>query len=137
MCIVQKVVSYLLVCVDILCKVMGKKKCEVLEKEFEGFFDGMQVNGFFLVVIKVLWDIILLFVDYVFNKLYVVGYGMVFYWMVYFKVNYFVEYMVGLLMLVGDDKDKVVVYLVDCCKFGIIVFLFDVNEFGLNFVLVG
>lgn len=54
--IAQKVASYSLARADILRKAMGKKKREVLEKEFEGFSDGMQANGFSPAAIKALWD---------------------------------------------------------------------------------
>ncbi len=135
--IAQKVASYSLARADILRKAMGKKKREVLEKEFEGFSDGMQANGFSPAAIKALWDTILPFADYAFNKSHAAGYGMVSYWTAYLKANYPAEYMAGLLTSVGDDKDKAAVYLADCRKLGITVLPPDVNESGLNFASVG
>src|SRR5271166_6379799 len=135
--IAQKVASYSLARADILRKAMGKKKREVLEKEFEGFSDGMKDNGFSAGAIKALWDIILPFADYAFNKSHAAGYGMVSYWTAYLKANYPAEYMAGLLTSVGDDKDKAAVYLADCRKLGITVLPPDVNESGLNFASVG
>src|SRR6516164_6240555 len=116
---------------------MGKKKREVLEKEFEGFSEGMQANGFSASAIKALWDTILPFADYAFNKSHAAGYGLVSYWTAYLKANYAGEYMAGLLTSVGDDKDKAAVYLADCRKLGITVLPPDVNESGLNFASVG
>lgn len=116
---------------------MGKKKKFELDKQFEGFQVGMYVNGYFDGVVNVLWEILLLFFDYVFNKVYFVVYGVVLYWIVYFKVYYLVEYMVVLLISVGDLKDKMVLYLNECCCMGIKVFLFDVFEFINYFVVVG
>ncbi len=52
--IAQKVAGYSLARADILRKAMGKKKREVLEKEFEGFSDGMKANGFSPAAIKAL-----------------------------------------------------------------------------------
>lgn len=135
--IAQKVASYSLARADILRKAMGKKKREVLEKEFEGFSDGMKANGFSAGAIKALWDTILPFADYAFNKSHAAGYGMVSYWTAYLKANYPAEYMAGLLTSVGDDKDKAAVYLADCRKLGITVLPPDVNESGLNFASVG
>ena len=135
--IAQKVASYSLARADILRKAMGKKKREVLEKEFEGFSEGMQANGFSERAIKALWDTILPFADYAFNKSHAAGYGMVSYWTAYLKANYPAEYMAGLLTSVGDDKDKAAVYLADCRKLGITVLAPDVNESGLNFLSVG
>lgn len=137
MLIAQKVASYSLARADILRKAMGKKKREVLEKEFEGFSDGMKANGFSAGAIKALWDTILPFADYAFNKSHAAGYAMVSYWTAYLKANYPAEYMAGLLTSVGDDKDKAAVYLADCRKLGITVLPPDVNESGLNFASVG
>src|ERR1700741_3719673 len=135
--IAQKVAGYSLARADILRKAMGKKKREVLDKEYEGFSAGMQSNGFSAGAIKALWDTILPFADYAFNKSHAAGYGMVSYWTAYLKANYPAEYMAGLLTSVGDDKDKAAVYLADCRKLGITVLPPDVNESGLNFASVG
>ena len=135
--IAQKVAGYSLARADILRKAMGKKKREVLEKEFEGFSEGMKANGFSGAAVKALWDTILPFADYAFNKSHAAGYGLVSYWTAYLKANYPGEYMAGLLTSVGDDKDKAAVYLADCRKLGITVLPPDVNESELNFTSVG
>ena len=135
--IAQKVAGYSLARADILRKAMGKKKREVLEKEFEGFSEGMKANGFSAAAVKALWDTILPFADYAFNKSHAAGYGLVSYWTAYLKANYPGEYMAGLLTSVGDDKDKAAVYLADCRKLGITVLPPDVNESELNFTSVG
>jgi DNA polymerase-3 subunit alpha len=96
----------------------------------------MQANGFSDRAVKALWDTILPFADYAFNKSHAAGYGMVSYWTAYLKANYPAEYMAGLLTSVGDDKDKAAVYLADCRKLGITVLPPDVNESGLNFLSV-
>ena len=135
--IAQKVAGYSLARADILRKAMGKKKREVLEKEFEGFSDGMKSNGFSAQAVKALWDTVLPFADYAFNKSHAAGYGLVSYWTAYLKANYPAEYMAGLLTSVGDDKDKAAVYLSDCRRLGITVLPPDVNESELNFASVG
>jgi len=135
--IAQRVAGYSLARADILRKAMGKKKRDVLDKEYEGFSDGMKANGFSAGAIKVLWDTILPFADYAFNKSHAAGYGLVSYWTAYLKANYPGEYMAGLLTSVGDDKDKAAVYLADCRKLGITVLPPDVNESELNFASVG
>ena len=135
--IAQRVAGYSLARADILRKAMGKKKREVLDKEYEGFAEGMRANGFSAGAIKVLWDTILPFADYAFNKSHAAGYGLVSYWTAYLKANYPAEYMAGLLTSVGDDKDKAAVYLADCRKLGITVLPPDVNESQLYFASVG
>ena len=86
--IAQKVAGYSLARADILRKAMGKKKREVLEKEYEGFSEGMKANGFSAAAIKALWDTVLPFADYAFNKSHAAGYGLVSYWTAYLKANY-------------------------------------------------
>jgi DNA polymerase-3 subunit alpha len=135
--IAQRVAGYSLARADILRKAMGKKKRDVLDKEYEGFAEGMKANGFSAGPIKVLWDTILPFADYAFNKSHAAGYGLVSYWTAYLKANYPGEYMAGLLTSVGDDKDKAAVYLADCRKLGITVLPPDVNESEVNFASVG
>ena len=135
--IAQKVAGYSMAQADTLRKAMGKKKLEVLEEEYEGFSEGMKANGFSAAAVKALWDTILPFADYAFNKSHAAGYGLVSYWTAYLKANYPAEYMAGLLTSVGDDKDKAAVYLADCRRLGITVLPPDVNESGLNFASVG
>ncbi len=135
--IAQKVAGYSLGRADILRRAMGKKKAEVLAAEFEGFEKGMLDNGFGKAAIKALWDTILPFAGYAFNKSHAAGYGLVSFWTGYLKANYPAEYMAALLTSVGDDKDKAAQYLADCRRLGITVLPPDVNESELNFASVG
>ncbi|MGE2731957.1 DNA polymerase III subunit alpha [Mycolicibacterium vaccae] len=137
MFIAQKVASYTMGKADALRKAMGKKKLEVLEAEYQGFREGMTANGFSEGAVKALWDTILPFAGYAFNKSHAAGYGLVSYWTAYLKANYPAEYMAGLLTSVGDDKDKAAVYLADCRRLGITVLPPDVNESVQNFTSVG
>jgi DNA polymerase-3 subunit alpha len=137
MFIAQKVASYTMGKADALRKAMGKKKLEVLEAEYKGFYEGMTANGFSERAVKALWDTILPFAGYAFNKSHAAGYGLVSYWTAYLKANYPAEYMAGLLTSVGDDKDKAAVYLADCRRLAITVLPPDVNESVQNFASVG
>ena len=137
MFIAQKVASYTMGKADALRKAMGKKKLEVLEAEYKGFYEGMTANGFSERAVKALWDTILPFAGYAFNKSHAAGYGLVSYWTAYLKANYPAEYMAGLLTSVGDDKDKAAIYLADCRRLGITVLPPDVNESVQNFASVG
>src|SRR6478672_9054770 len=137
MSIAQKVAGYSLGKADLLRRAMGKKKKSVLDAEYVGFEAGMTANGFSAAAVKTLWDILVPFADYAFNKAHSAAYGLISYWTAYLKANYPAEYMAGLLTSVGDDKDKAAVYLADCRKLGITVLPPDVNESGLNFASVG
>jgi DNA polymerase III subunit alpha len=126
--IAQKVAGFTMGQADVLRKAMGKKKLDVLEKMFADFEAGMQSNGFSKQSIKTLWDIMLPFAGYAFNKSHAAGYGLVSYWTAYLKANFPAEYMAALLTSVGDSKDKAAVYLSECRKMGITVMPPDVND---------
>lgn len=135
--IAQKVAGYSLGQADLLRRAMGKKKLSELEKAYAGFRQGMLDNGFSEAAIKALWDTILPFAGYAFNKSHAAGYGLVSFWTAYLKANYPAEYMAGLLTSVADDKDKAAIYLADCRRLGITVLPPDVNHSQQNFAAVG
>lgn len=137
MAIAQKVAGYSLGQADLLRRAMGKKKKEELDKQFEGFSQGMRDNGYSPAAIKALWDILLPFSDYAFNKAHTAAYGVISYWTAYLKAHHPAEYMAALLTSVGDDKDKLAMYLNECRKMGITVLPPDVNESSVNFTPVG
>ncbi len=136
MAIAQKVAGYSLGQADILRRVMGKKKKAELDKQFEGFSQGMIDRGFSMAAVKTLWDILLPFSDYAFNKAHSAAYGVVSYWTAYLKANYPTEYMAALLTSVRDDKDKSALYLNECRHMGITVLPPDVNSSSANFTAV-
>jgi DNA polymerase-3 subunit alpha len=137
MAIAQKLAGYSLGKADLLRRAMGKKKKEILDKEFEPFAAGMKANGYSDAAIKTIWDILVPFSDYAFNKAHSAAYGVVSYWTAYLKANYPAEYMAALLTSVGDDKDKSAVYLAECRRRGIKVLPPDVNASNARFGAVG
>lgn len=137
MAIAQQLAGYSLGEADILRRAMGKKKKEELDKQFAKFSGGMTDRGFSMAAIKTLWDILVPFSDYAFNKAHSAAYGLVSYWTAYLKANYPAEYMAALLTSVKDDKDKMAVYLGECRRMKIQVLPPDVNESEANFAPVG
>jgi len=137
MAIAQELAGYTLGQADNLRRAMGKKKREVLEKEFEGFQDGMLARGFSKEAIKTLWEILVPFADYAFNKAHSASYGVISYWTAYLKAHHPAEYMAALLTSVKDDKDKMAVYLAECRQMGIKVLPPSVNHSDADFTAVG
>jgi DNA polymerase-3 subunit alpha len=133
MAIAQKLAGYSLGAADLLRRAMGKKKKEILDKEYVPFRDGMLANGYSERAVKTLWDILVPFSDYAFNRAHTAGYGLVSYWTAFLKANYPAEYMAALLTSVRDDKDKSALYLNECRRMGIKVLPPDVNESDANF----
>ncbi len=137
MAIAQKVAGFSLGRADILRRAMGKKKKSELDKQYAGFAAGMAANGYSEGAIKTLWDILVPFSDYAFNKAHSAAYGLISYWTAYLKANYPAEYMAALLTSVKDDKDKMAVYLAECRRMGIRVLPPCVNSSDANFTPVG
>lgn len=122
-----KLAGYSLGQADNLRKAMGKKVRAVLDKEFIRFEQGMLDSGYSPEAIKTLWDILVPFADYAFNKAHTAAYGLIAYWTAFLKANYPAEYMSALLTSVGDDKDKMAIYLSECRRMGLTVLPPDVN----------
>jgi DNA polymerase-3 subunit alpha len=122
---------------DLLRRAMGKKKKEILDKEYEPFAAGMKANGYSDAAIKTIWDVMVPFSGYAFNKAHAAGYALVAYWTAYLKANFPAEYMAGLLTSVAGDKDKSALYLNECRRMGIKVLPPDVNASAAMFTAVG
>ncbi|MHB1287834.1 DNA polymerase III subunit alpha [Georgenia sp.] len=136
MAIAQKVAGFTLGQADLLRRAMGKKKKAELDKQYAGFETGMRERGFSSAAIKSLWDILLPFSDYAFNKAHSAAYGVVSYWTAYLKANYPTEYMAALLTSTQDNKDKLGLYLAECRHMGITVLPPDVNTSAADFTPV-
>jgi DNA polymerase-3 subunit alpha len=137
MAIARKLAGYTLGGADILRRAMGKKKKEEMDKQWAVFSEGMTANGYSAGATQAIWDVLMPFSAYGFNKSHTAGYGLVAYWTAYLKANFPAEYMAALLTSVGDNKDKMAVYLAECRRMGVKVLPPDVNESRLRFAAVG
>src|SRR5260370_11124770 len=107
MAIAQQLAGYSLGRADLLRRAMGKKKKEILDASWEEFSAGMAAHGVSAGAIKAVWDVLVPFSGYGFNKSHTAGYGVVSYWTAYLKAHFPAEYMAALLTSDGDDKDKI------------------------------
>ncbi len=137
MAVAQKVAGYSLGAADLLRRAMGKKKKAELDAQYAQFEAGMQQRGYSAGAIKKLWDTLLPFSDYAFNKAHSAAYGVISYWTAYLKANYPAEYMAALLTSVRDDKDKSAIYLAECRRMGIKVLPPCVNSSDADFTPAG
>lgn len=133
----QILAGYSLGQADLLRRAMGKKKKEILDKEFVPFREGMREHGYSDAAVQAVWDVLVPFAGYAFNKAHSAAYGLVSYWTAYLKAHYPAEYMAALLTSVKDDKDKSALYLNECRHMGITVLPPDVNSSAANFTAVG
>lgn len=137
MAIAARLAGYTLGAADVLRRVMGKKKKKDLDAQYEVFQSGMLANGYSQESFQTVWDILVPFSDYAFNKSHSAAYGLVSYQTAWLKANYPTEYMAALLQSVKDEKDKSAVYLAECRRMGIKVLPPDVNESDAMFTAVG
>ncbi|HEY6493063.1 MAG TPA: DNA polymerase III subunit alpha [Trebonia sp.] len=133
----QILAGYTLGQADLLRRAMGKKKKEILDKEFKPFHAGCKERGYSDKAIQAVWDVLVPFAGYAFNKAHSAAYGLVSYWTAYLKANYPAEYMAAVLTSVGDDKDKSALYLSEARRMGVKVLPPDVNASVATFAAVG
>ncbi|MCI1240887.1 MAG: DNA polymerase III subunit alpha [Bifidobacterium subtile] len=122
---------------DVLRRAMGKKKPEVLAKEQGPFFEGMKEHGYSEEAAQAVWDILVPFSGYAFNKAHSAAYGLISYWTAYLKTHYPVEFMAALLQNERTNKDKTALYLGEARRMGIQVLPPNVNESILEYSAVG
>jgi len=122
---------------DLLRRAIGKKKKEILDEQRKAFVEGVQAQGCDARLGEELYDLILKFASYGFNKSHAAAYAMIAYQTAYLKANYPVEFMAALLTGVMSSSDKVALYISDSRRVGIEVLPPDVNESDIHFTVVG
>lgn len=114
-------------------RALGKKKQKDLDIEQPKFFAGCKKNGIDDKIIQEIWDLILPFSAYGFNKAHAGAYGIVAYWTAYMKANYTVEFMTSLMTSESSNLDKIAQAIGECREMGIDVLPPDVNTSFDNF----
>ncbi len=135
--IAQDMAGYTLGQADLLRRAMGKKKVSEMEKHREQFVRGAAERGVTQAVATELFDQMVAFAEYCFNKSHSTAYGFVTFQTAYLKANYPTEYMAALLSSVGGDQDKVQRYITYCLSIGIQIQPPDINRSGLDFTPQG
>ena len=118
---------------DLLRRAIGKKKMEILTEQREIFVKGCLNNGFSEKLANDLYDLIVKFASYGFNKSHAAAYAMIAYQTAYLKANYPLEFMAALLTGVMSTSEKVAAYIDDCRRQNIPVLPPDINESFANF----
>ena len=130
---------------DMIRRAMSKKKHKVINAERVAFvhgdpernIPGALANGVPEDVANSIYDEILDFASYAFNKAHAVSYAIVAYRTAYMKRHYPQQYMAALLTSVLENSAKVSEYINDCRDMGIKLLPPDVNESGANFTVAG
>lgn len=135
--IAQDLAGYSLGEADLLRRAMGKKKKSEMEKHQGLFVKGATERGVDPKVAEGLFEQMVLFAEYCFNKSHSTAYGAVTYQTAYLKAHYPVAYMAALLTVNAGATDKVQRYIANANAMGIEVMPPDVNASGTDFTPVG
>ena len=131
--IAQDMAGYSLGEADLLRRAMGKKKVSEMEKHRSIFIEGAEKNGVPKKTSENLFEQMIKFAEYCFNKSHSTAYGFVTFQTAYLKANYPTEYMAALLSAISGDQDKVQIYIANCVGMGIEVLPPDINRSGVDF----
>lgn len=118
---------------DLLRRAMGKKKPEEMELYRGKFTDGCNANNIDSKVSKNLFDLMMSFAEYCFNKSHAAAYAFISYQTAWLKANYPVQYLAALMNSVGTAGDKVRYYITEARRMNIEVLIPDINISGFGF----
>ena len=122
---------------DILRKAMGKKKPEVMASMEKQFLEGCEERSVPARPATRIWDLIVEFAGYGFNKSHSAAYALLAYQTGFLKANYPVHFMAAVLTNEEGNTDKVVQYINECRGMGIAVLPPDINESDVHFTPLG
>ena len=120
---------------DILRRAMSKKKEEILIKEKEKFITGSINNGYDLATATKVYDLILKFANYGFNKSHAVSYAMIAYKMAFLKTHFYSYFMLSLLTNSINNEAKTNIYISKLRGNNIKVLPPDINLSGSNYII--
>jgi len=121
---------------DVLRKAVGKKIKELLDEQEHKMVDGMVENGIDKKVAKQIWEFILPFAAYGFNRSHAACYAMIGYQTAWLKANYPAEFMAALLTADQQNLDRIAIEVDECRQMGIEVLAPDINESFADFGVV-
>ena len=120
-----------------LIKAISKKKGKVISAERPNFIAGAQENGIAPAEAERLFELILKFAGYGFNKAHSTRYAIVAYQTAYFKAHWPREFLAALLTFESGDTDKVVQYMHEAVRMGVKVAPPDINACDADFTVDG
>ncbi|MCF7924233.1 MAG: DNA polymerase III subunit alpha [Candidatus Izimaplasma sp.] len=129
--IANKFAGYSLGEADVLRRAVSKKKKLILEKERKKFVQGVKKQGYSEIVGEKIYDYIVKFANYGFNKSHAVAYSYVAYWMAYLKANYPSYFLAVLLNSQIGSTTGTKKYIRECNKMGIEVLPPKINKSGV------
>lgn len=139
--IFRELAGYSLGRADLVRRAMSKKKFDVMEKERQNFIygsdeiDGAVKRGVDEKTANEIFDQMLSFASYAFNKSHAAAYAFVSYKTAYLKCHYPVEFMAALMTSVLDNTDKLISYVSACSEMGIKVLSPSIAHSDMGFTV--
>ncbi|MEK7539921.1 MAG: DNA polymerase III subunit alpha [Patescibacteria group bacterium] len=121
---------------DVLRKAVGKKIKALLEEQEEKMVKGMVAGGIPDKTAQQIWDFILPFARYGFNRSHGACYAMIAYRTAYLKANFPAQFMAALLTSENGDTDRISIEVTECRRMGMEIMAPDVNESFSTFTVV-
>ncbi len=131
--IAAKIAGFSLGQADLLRRAVGKKKKDILDQEREHFVKGCIENGYGEAVADKVYDLIVRFANYGFNRSHAVAYSMIAYQLAYLKAHYPLYFYAALLTSVIGDEEKIAAYICEMRQKGISLFPPSVNQSNYSF----
>ncbi len=122
---------------DLLRRAMGKKKESILVAQRENFLAGTRKNGIDDAVANKVFDLMLYFAGYGFNKSHSAAYAYIAWQTAYLKVHYRPEFMAATMTSMINDISKISYYIMECRRHGVPVLSPDVNASVYMFSVQG
>lgn len=118
---------------DLLRRAVSKKKRDVLDQERKHFVEGALRKGYSETIANNIYDLIVRFADYGFNRSHAVAYSIISYQLAYLKAHYPLHFMASLLTSVIGNEDKTNEYIKEIKQMGYIVHGPSINESSFHY----
>ncbi|KEK22025.1 DNA polymerase III subunit alpha [Bacillus gaemokensis] len=122
---------------DLLRRAVSKKNRDILDQERKHFVQGCLKNGYDETSAEQIYDLIVRFANYGFNRSHAVAYSMIGYQLAYLKANYPLEFMTALLSSAIGNEDKIVQYIRETKRKGFRVLPPSLHRSSYNFRIEG
>lgn len=134
--VAQIIAGYSMGSADLLRRAMGKKKADVMEHEKKNFIAGAQKRGYTKELAEGIFNMLLPFAGYGFNKSHAAAYSVIAYQTAYLKANYPAEFMAANLTNEMNNPDKFAQYLTETKNMGLEITPPSINRSDKNFTVV-
>ena len=121
---------------DTLRKAIGKKIKSLLDAQKEKFISGCEKNGVKKEISQKIWEWVLPFARYGFNRSHSCAYALIAYQTAFLKAHFPVEFMASLLTSEKADVERIGFLIEECKRMGIEVLPPDINESLKNFTVI-